>query len=62
MNDCTRLSFQSTSQLGRFGVMGEGWSRCSQGIVAQSINDIYDTQLTARSITFQVDAIPVSIS
>ncbi|GMS84253.1 hypothetical protein PENTCL1PPCAC_6428 [Pristionchus entomophagus] len=62
MDDSTRLSFQSASGLGRFGVMGEGWSRCSNGIVAQSINTIYDTQLTARAITFTANAIPEFLS
>ncbi|GMR36464.1 hypothetical protein PMAYCL1PPCAC_06659 [Pristionchus mayeri] len=62
MEHSTRLSFQSSSHLGRLGVMAEGWSRCSQGIVGQSSNPIYDTQLSGGAISFQVDSIPQFLS
>ncbi|GMT14858.1 hypothetical protein PFISCL1PPCAC_6155 [Pristionchus fissidentatus] len=62
MEDSCRLWLESSSGLGRFGVMREGWSRCSNGDVAHSTNEIYDTKLAARAITLHVDAIPTFLS
>lgn len=63
MSDYSQIRFRmGGTDIGRFGVISDGFKRCSEGIVGRSTDEkFYGTDFLANSVAFKISALPVSV-
>ncbi|PIC42441.1 hypothetical protein B9Z55_009523 [Caenorhabditis nigoni] len=60
MTDYSQLRFRmGGTDYGRFGVISDGWKRCSEDVVGRSTDkDFYSTDFLANSVSFKISSLP----